>query len=76
MKDASHPWEESRGMAYSYGYNRAERIEDYKTAREFVLTLVDLVSRGGNFLLDIGPSRRWHHSRPSWKSACCKSATG
>ena len=23
MKDASHPWEESRGMAYSYGYNRA-----------------------------------------------------
>ena len=62
MKDASHPWEESRGMAYSYGYNRAERIEDYKTAREFVLTLVDLVSRGGNFLLDIGPVRRWHHS--------------
>jgi len=55
MKDASHPWEESRGMAYSYGYNRAERIEDYKTAQEFVLTLVDLVSRGGNFLLDIGP---------------------
>ena len=61
MKDASHPWEESRGMAYSYGYNRAERIEDYKTAQEFVLTLVDLVSRGGNFLLDIGPCR-WHHS--------------
>jgi alpha-L-fucosidase len=55
MKDASHPWEESRGMAYSYGYNRAERIEDYKTTQEFVLTLVDLVTRGGNFLLDIGP---------------------
>jgi len=55
MKDASHPWEESRGMAYSYWYNRAERIEDYKTAQEFVLMLVDLVSRGGNFLLDIGP---------------------
>jgi alpha-L-fucosidase len=55
MKDASHSWEESRGMAYSYGYNRAERIEDYKSAQEFVFTLVDLVSRGGNFLLDIGP---------------------
>lgn len=56
MKDDSHPWEESRGMAYSYGVNRAERIDEYKTGREFILTLVDLVSRGGNFLLDIGPS--------------------
>lgn len=56
MKDGSHPWEESRGMAYSYGLNRAERIDDYKTGREFILTLVDLVSRGGNLLLDIGPA--------------------
>ena len=56
MKDDSHPWEESRGMAYSYGYNRAERIDDYRTGREFILVLCDLVSRGGNFLLDIGPA--------------------
>lgn len=56
MKDDTHAWEESRGMASSYGYNRAERIEDYKTDREFILTLVDLVSRGGNLLLDIGPN--------------------
>jgi alpha-L-fucosidase len=56
LKDGSHPWEENRGMAYSYGYTRAERADDYKSAREFVLMLVDLVSRGGNFLLDIGPT--------------------
>jgi alpha-L-fucosidase len=56
LQDGKHPWEESRGMAYSYGYNRAERIEDYKTAREFILVLADLVSRGGNLLLDIGPA--------------------
>lgn len=56
LEDASHPWEESRGMAYSYGYNRAERIDDYKTSREFIFVLIDLVSRGGNLLLDIGPN--------------------
>lgn len=43
-------------MAYSYGYNRAEAIDDYKSARELILVLCDLVSRGGNFLLDIGPT--------------------
>lgn len=56
MQDGSHPWEESRGMAYSYGLNRAERADDYKTSRELILVLVDLVSRGGNLLLDIGPA--------------------
>lgn len=56
LKDGSHPWEESRGMAHSYGLNRAERIDDYKDGRYFILTLVDLVSRGGNLLLDIGPA--------------------
>ena len=56
LKDASHPWEESRGMAYSYGYNRAERIDDYKTARELILVLCDLVSRGGNFLWTSAPT--------------------
>lgn len=49
-------WEENRGMGYSYGYNRVERLADYRTTRELLVMLCDIVSRGGNFLLDIGPS--------------------
>jgi alpha-L-fucosidase len=50
-----HYWEESRGMGYSYGYNRDEDAWDYNSTQSLVLQLIDKVSRGGNFLLDIGP---------------------
>ncbi len=49
-------WEESRGIGHSYGYNRNEKLEDYKTSHDLILMLVDIVSRGGNLLLDIGPA--------------------
>jgi alpha-L-fucosidase len=51
----NHYWEESRGMGYSYGYNREEDAWDYNSTQSLVLHLIDKVSRGGNFLLDIGP---------------------
>ena len=56
LQTGAHPWEESRGMGFSYGYNRAESLRDYHSARELTLMLIDLVSRGGNLLLDIGPT--------------------
>ena len=56
LDDANQLWEENRGMGHSYGYNRAEKLKDYRTERELILMLVDLVSRGGNLLLDIGPT--------------------
>lgn len=56
LADAAHPWEECRGIAYSFGYSRTESVGDYQTAQSLILMLVDIVSRGGNFLLDIGPT--------------------
>lgn len=51
-----HPWEESRGIGDSYGFNRAENIENYRTSKELILELIDIVSRGGNLLLNVGPT--------------------
>ena len=51
----NHDWEESRGMGYSYGYNREEDAWDYNSTQSLIIALIDKVSRGGNFLLDIGP---------------------
>lgn len=51
-----HAWEESRGIGASYGYNRNEDYDDYRTASGLIQLLVQMVSAGGNLLLDIGPT--------------------
>ncbi len=52
------PWEECRGMGFSFGYNYNEDIEDYNSPRAILYMLLDIVSHGGNLLLDIGPDGR------------------
>jgi alpha-L-fucosidase len=54
--NANVVWEENQGIGHSYGYNRNEQLKDYKTSRNLILMLCDIVCRGGNLLLDIGPT--------------------
>ncbi|KAL1853360.1 hypothetical protein Plec18170_005357 [Paecilomyces lecythidis] len=51
-----HKWETNEGMdPFSYGYNRATPPGSYMNASSLIHDLVDIVSKNGNFLLDIGP---------------------
>ena len=51
-----HKWEECRGIGRSFGYNRNENLEDYLSSSQLLNMFVDIVSKGGNLLLNIGPT--------------------
>lgn len=49
-------WETCRGMGLSFGYNRQESEKTRLTVTELIHMFVDIVARGGNLLLDVGPT--------------------
>lgn len=55
LVDTNRKWEENRGIGHSFGYNRNEPLEDYLSEDELVRLFVDVVSRGGNLCLNVGP---------------------
>jgi alpha-L-fucosidase len=52
-KGLPYPWETCMTMAGSWSYVPNDK---YKSTNDLVEKLVDIVSKGGNFLLNIGPS--------------------
>ncbi|KAF7984811.1 hypothetical protein HWV62_11828 [Athelia sp. TMB] len=49
-------WETSEGMdPNSYGLNKATHPSKYKNGTVIIRTLVDVASKNGNYLLDVGP---------------------
>lgn len=53
--EAAGVWENCRGIGFSFGYNQVEGPEQYLTGLQLARHLTDIVSRGGHFLLNIGP---------------------
>jgi alpha-L-fucosidase len=49
------PFESCRGIGYSFGYNQLEDESTYIGIDELIHFFVDLVSKNGNLLLNVGP---------------------
>jgi alpha-L-fucosidase len=48
-------WEAVRGIGNSFGFNRDEGPDDYLSAQQLVHFFIDVVSKNGNLLINVGP---------------------
>ncbi len=53
-REAFRPWETCMTINDTWAYNKNDH--HYKSARHLTRTLIDVASRGGNFLLNVGPT--------------------
>ena len=50
----SEPWETCMTLNGHWGYNKAD--DDWKSYESLLRNLIDIVSKGGNYLLNVGPT--------------------
>ncbi|MGC0238394.1 alpha-L-fucosidase [Arthrobacter sp. SD76] len=55
QSESESQWENCRGIGFSFGYNQVEGPEQSLTGKQLARHLTDVVSRGGHFLLNVGP---------------------
>ena len=63
---AERKWEACRGIGWSFGWNREETDADYASSADLIRYFADIVARGGNFLLNMGPTAT---GEPPWEQA-------
>lgn len=51
-----HKWESTRGVGRSFAYNQFEPDAFYLTVPQLVSSFVDIISKNGNLLLNVGPT--------------------
>jgi alpha-L-fucosidase len=52
------PWESPATMAESWGYSILDTKEYWKSSNELIEKLVEIRSKGGNYLLNVGPDAK------------------
>ena len=60
-----YDWETCMTMNDHWGYNKND--QNWKSEKELIQKLVDIVSKGGNFLLNVGPTAEGLFPEPSIK---------